>query len=463
MPSTPLPQPPSAVTLNQEARPLPGGAVGVAEPQESTDPLHSSPLAPAPNVAHTDDPPRDADTTNTSTANDPADHRDGWLVSEDGPMKQDREDGEQAVPPVGIAALPEAATGKPSFLARAWTFIKANWFLEGLVCVIAFAAIWPALGKKHGIIRSEYTVSYGVVALIFIISGMSLKTAVLLRSLGAWRMHLVIQVISLGVTPAVGLAVGKLLGLTSFNQVLIKGLIIACATPTTISSNVLMTKQASGNEAGALTNAVIGNILGVLVSPSLIYAYAGALAGSSHLDLGSTLLTLCYTVIIPLIFGQIVQYIFPKLVPTLSKYVSLPIVNSSLLLVLVWSVFCDTFSEHLGGDIDAGSLVGVLFLDLALFCSFSALSFGISRIPVFGFTREDTVAIVMCAATKTVALGIPMINIIYAGSPLIGIISTPLLVYHAEQLVVGSFMVTMMAKWVVAGRFPEPAVTSSPP
>lgn len=60
-------------------------------------------------------------------------------------------------------------------------------------------------------------------------------------------------------------------------------------------------------------------------------------------------------------------------------------------------------------------------------------------------------AIVMCGATKTVALGIPMINIIFGDSELVGILSIPLLIYHAEQLVVGTIIVTLFKKWIKKG------------
>ncbi|KAI8854444.1 putative sodium bile acid cotransporter [Chytridium lagenaria] len=336
-----------------------------------------------------------------------------------------------------------------------------HWFLEGLLIAIALAAVWPNLGKKRALLERvlyirkklelssvEYSVKYGAVALIFIISGISLKSKVLMKSLADWKMHLVIQAISLGVTPAIGLALGRLLGLSSFNSTLIKGMIIACSTPTTISSNVLMTKQANGNEAAALTNAVIGNILGVFISPSLIMTYVGNVSSSKSLDFKQTFIDLTITVVAPLILGQIIQLVFPKFVTLISKYISLPITNSCLLLVLVWSVFCDTFADNVGSLVDPGSMVAILFINLGLFIGFSALAFGVSRIPFFGFSRADTIAIVMCAATKTVALGIPMINIIYEGSPLIGILSAPLLIYHAEQLVVGSFMVDRFKIWV---------------
>ncbi|KAJ3097200.1 hypothetical protein HDU97_005085 [Phlyctochytrium planicorne] len=349
---------------------------------------------------------------------------------------------------------PERTGGTESkaktFWKKVWAFICKHWFLEGLVLVIGFAALWPALGKKGGIIRSEYSVKYGAVALIFVLSGISLKTKVLLQSFGDWKMHLIIQGISLGVTPAIGFGIGKLLGLTKFNDTLIKGLIIACSTPTTISSNVLMTKQAGGNEAGALTNAVIGNIIGVFISPSLIVAYVGTVSAGTSLDFKKTFTDLTITVIAPLIVGQIIQMAFPKFVATISKYVSLAIINSCLLLVLVWAVFCDTFTENIASSVDAGSFVAILAIDLALFCGFSGIAFAAARVPFFKFSKADTVAIVMCAATKTVALGIPMINIIYAGNPLIGILSAPLLVYHAEQLVVGSFMVDWFKKWIGA-------------
>jgi len=52
------------------------------------------------------------------------------------------------------------------------------------------------------------------------------------------------QILSLGLFPVIGLAVGTLLKLSSFNPTLANGLIIACATPTTIASNVLFTRQA---------------------------------------------------------------------------------------------------------------------------------------------------------------------------------------------------------------------------
>lgn len=136
----------------------------------------------------------------------------------------------------------------------------------------------------------------------------------------------------------------------------------------------------------------------------------------------------------------------------------LSIINSCLLLILIWAVMGKTFASDAFTMVPPASLVAVLFLDLAVFGTACAAAFGGARAvnlvsrrcrnadtasssssssPSHGetFTKRDTASIVLCGATKTVALGIPMINVIFEGSASIGVISLPLLIYHAEQLV----------------------------
>jgi predicted Na+-dependent transporter len=66
---------------------------------------------------------------------------------------------------------------------------------------------------------------------------------------------------------------GLLLSKTSINKALIVGIIIMGSRSTTISSNAIMTKNAMGNEYAALLNAIIGNILGIFISPALIFYF----------------------------------------------------------------------------------------------------------------------------------------------------------------------------------------------
>ncbi|KAI9199394.1 SBF-like CPA transporter family-domain-containing protein [Polychytrium aggregatum] len=334
--------------------------------------------------------------------------------------------------------IEEQPEPKPTLLQKIKAVLIKQWFLVGLALVIGLAAAYPPLGKKNGIIHAEITVKYVAVALIFVLSGLSMKTSVLAKSFLQWKIHLAVQITSFVITPAIGYGVAKLLGLASFNADLVNG-------------------KAGGNEPAALTNAVIGNILGVFISPSLILWLVGSSAGGGS-DAGSytsVLRDLMITVIAPLIVGQLFQYFTPGAVAWLGKRINFAYLNSSLLLLLVWNVFCDTFSENIGSGVNAGSIVAIGVLDISLFILFNLITFLISNIKALGFTRQDGVAIMMCGATKTVALGIPMINIIYGNAPNVGILSTPLLLYHAEQLIGGAVLVTLLGKWVARAKQAE--------
>ena len=216
--------------------------------------------------------------------------------------------------------------------------IKSQWFLIGLFIVIGLAAAYPDLGKTGGIIKSEYSVGYGVIALIFLISGMSLKTSALTDAILYFKMILVVQLVSLIIVPFIGFGLSKLLLLANFDANLTNGLVVALCIPTTISSNVLMTKQARGNEAASLTNAVLGSILGVFCSPALIYWFLNLGASSNSVDYVSVFTKLVITIIVPLFVGQLMRFVFPKVITTIQNYVNFSITNSCLLLIIVYQV-----------------------------------------------------------------------------------------------------------------------------
>ena len=61
---------------------------------------------------------------------------------------------------------------------------------------------------------------------------------------------------------------------------------------------------------------------------------------------------------------------------------------------------------------------------------------------------EDAVAVAMCVGTKTVALGIPIIQAVYEHNPAAGLLSLPLIIYHAEQILLGSLLTAPLKRWV---------------
>ncbi|KAF9123008.1 hypothetical protein BGW39_009329 [Mortierella sp. 14UC] len=413
---------------------------------------------------------------------------------------------------------PTAPTSaKPSWKAKAWDIWMKNWFLLGLVVVIILARYFPGWGRTGGPIRPEYSVKYGITSCIFLLSGLSLKTKDLLISALNYRAHLMVQITSFVIIPLFVKAITALLGLTSLNAKLLAGMAVTSATPTTISSNVVMTANSNGNESLALFNAAFGNLLGVFISPLivliLLHSTPETPSGQHGLDYATILRDLGTTILVPIVVGQIYLYYFPKSIAWAKSRVHFPTLNSSCLLILVWTVFCDafhnnTFSSVTAGEIIAiGALQGVIFWIMTFFLGLLARSRPaklrilkimdqqheeslrqearledqtISNLPTAGsstadanitrglslprnkaqkflepMSKEDTVAILFCGGTKSVAMGIPMIKILYSsssGSQLAGLLATPLLIYHVEQLFSGAFMVGWLKKWVGRGE-----------
>lgn len=402
-----------------------------------------------------------------------------------------------------------------SWKTKAWDLWMKNWFLLGLVIVIILARYFPGWGRTGGPIRPEYSVKYGITSIIFLLSGLALKTKDLLVSVVNYRAHLLVQLTSFIVIPLVVKAVTSLIGLSSFNATLLAGMAVTSATPTTISSNVVMTANSNGSESLALFNAALGNLLGVFISPVivliLLHNSDASPSGQHGLDYATILRDLGTTILVPIVVGQICLYFFPRSIAWAKKVVHFPTLNSSCLLILVWTVFCDafynnTFASVTAGEIIAiGALQGFTFWMMTFFLGFVArvrpakirllkimdenqkhnqrqearleesgasesyhikatnspategLSLPRTKIQQFvePMSKEDTVAVLFCGATKSVAMGVPMIKIMYgssSSSALAGLLATPLLIYHVEQLFSGAFMVGWLKKWVGRGE-----------
>jgi predicted Na+-dependent transporter len=98
-----------------------------------------------------------------------------------------------------------------------------------------------------------------------------------------------------------------------------------------------------------------------------------------------------------------------------------------------------------------GSVIAILVIEAALYLLFTVVALAVVDAPPvrrsLGCDRGDAVAVAMCGATKTVALGIPLISVIYASSDKAGILAVPLLMYHAFQILAGALLVPRLRAW----------------
>ncbi|XP_072899041.1 sodium/bile acid cotransporter 7 isoform X1 [Hemitrygon akajei] len=321
---------------------------------------------------------------------------------------------------------------------------RRQWFLLGIVLVITFAKLQPSVGMHGGPLKPEITITYIAVSTIFFNSGLSLKTEELTNALMHVKLHMFVQTFTLAFFPMAIWFYLKLLALTSINPWLLKGLQTVGCMPPPVSSAVILTKAVGGNEAAAIFNSAFGSFLGIVITPLLLLLFLGS---SSTVPFTSIFSQLFMTVVVPLIIGQIARRYIKDWLER--KKPPFGAISSCVLLMIIYSTFCDTFSNP-KIDLDTFSLILIVFIIFSLQLSFMFLTFFVSTRKKSGFTPADTVAIMFCSTHKSLTLGIPMLKIVFSGYEHLSLISVPLLIYHPTQILLGGLLVGTVQSWMVS-------------
>uniref|UniRef100_H2ZQ78 Sodium/bile acid cotransporter n=1 Tax=Ciona savignyi TaxID=51511 RepID=H2ZQ78_CIOSA len=325
-----------------------------------------------------------------------------------------------------------------------------NWFVLGIVTVILLARAKPEFGAKGGPLMPEITVKYIAVSLIFFNSGLSLKTEELKKALLRIQLHTFIQSFTLLFTPCAMWILLHFLSQTNIDKYLIQGLQIVSCMPPPVSSAVIFTKTIGGNDAAAIFNSAFGSFLGIIVTPVLVFMFMGSSSTVPFIDIFSSLFV---TVVLPILIGQVVrQFVKAWLERTQPPF---GIIGSFILLLIIYTTFCDTFSNA-NLQIDSFSLLSVAATVLLWQCTMIMLVFLITtRVKWLGFGPKDTVCAMFCSTHKSLTLGIPMIKIIYLGNPYLSLLSIPLLIYHPTQMLLGGILVQSVKSWMHRALKPE--------
>jgi SBF-like CPA transporter family (DUF4137) len=123
------------------------------------------------------------------------------------------------------------------------------------------------------------------------------------------------------------------------------------------------------------------------------------------------------------------------------------------ILLLVWTTFCDTFADPATAGVPGRDVAAVIFLCAALFALFAAICFAVAWPPLpaawrpLWLDRRDTVAVMICGSTKTVALGVPLLSVMFADVRAAGLLALPLIVYHALQILLGGLLLGRLRAW----------------
>jgi sodium/bile acid cotransporter 7 len=310
--------------------------------------------------------------------------------------------------------------------------LKPDWFLLGMIAATALAWAAPGPGAAGGWLQPELLTKAGV-ALIFFLHGLALSFASLRAGALNWRLHAVVQACTFLLFPLIGLGLIAALAGRAAPE-LITGVFFLCALPSTVSSSVAMTATARGNVAGAVFNATLSSLIGIVVTP-LWMAIVLKTTGEAR-PVWPVVLDLLRWLVLPLSIGQALR---PWLGAWASRHKSrISVVDRLTILLLVYTSFCDSFKDEVWSRYGAAQPLLVGGLCVALFALVLFLTSRISRL--LGLNREDRIAAIFCGSKKTLAAGVPMAKLIFGAHPALGLILLPIMIYHPLQLIVGGLL-----------------------
>jgi sodium/bile acid cotransporter 7 len=222
--------------------------------------------------------------------------------------------------------IPTNASKHPEWLTIILTTLQDQWFLIGIGVVITIAS-QVQVPQAHQELK-ETICTYLMVSIIFFFTGCTLDTRVLVQNYSRWKVHIFVQAQCFLVTSALafGLVTATATNKDFMDPGLLVGLIFLGCVATTMSSNVVMTRQAHGNSAMAVVQTTLGNFIGVFISPALVIMYTSVdtwyneVLPSNNGQFGAiyarVLKQLGLSIYLPMFVGQVTRYFFE---PTCQK------------------------------------------------------------------------------------------------------------------------------------------------
>lgn len=300
-----------------------------------------------------------------------------------------------------------------------------NTFTLMLVTTVIIASFFPISGVAADYFGYATKIAIG---LLFFLHGTRLSRAVVITGFLHWKLHLTILAATFILFPLIGLGAGVLVP-TILDPALYTGVLFLCVLPSTVQSSIAFTSIAGGNVPAAICSASASNIFGMFLTPVLAGVLLSA-SGTTGFSLAA-LETILIQLLLPFVLGQILQPWIGDFIRSRNKLL-MPIDRGSILMV-VYLAFSDSVTEGLWHTISVRDLAVVIIVDILILAIILAITMFGSRWA--GFSKADEIAITFCGSKKSLASGIPIATVIFAGQS-IGSIVLPLMLFHQIQLMV---------------------------
>ncbi|WP_263322136.1 bile acid:sodium symporter [Endozoicomonas sp. Mp262] len=311
-------------------------------------------------------------------------------------------------------------------VGRLLHYFKKEWFLGGMLLAIALAAVIPSVGQSGGALHLDKFTTAGI-ALIFFLHGIGLSPEAIRRGVSNWKLHLFVQGTTFVAYPLLWLIFGPGFRVI-MPEALALGFCYLFVLPSTISSSVAMTSVARGNIPGAIFNASLSSLLGIVITPLLIQLFMGM--EGVKMDVVATVVSIATMLLLPMVVGQLLRPLLRGILET-HKAITHKI-DKWVILLIVFNAFSDSVVDGIWADFALSTLALTLVLAVVILLVVVHTVQWTAR--HIGFVREDEITAVFCGSKKTLAAGVPMAKVIFGASPMLGMLLLPIMFYHQVQI-----------------------------
>ncbi|WP_130734926.1 bile acid:sodium symporter family protein [Flavobacterium sp. J27] len=320
--------------------------------------------------------------------------------------------------------------------------LKIDKFVIAILGTVLLAYIFPQFGSKNSPIPLSLIGSIGV-ALIFFFYGLKLHPDKIKSGLKNWKLHLLVQFSTFLVFPIIVLLT-KPFVVSEEQELIWLAFLFLAALPSTVSSSVVMVSIANGNIPAAIFNASISGLIGILITPLWmgLFLQQNAVA----FDLGSVYIKLVTEILLPVLFGMLLQRFLGKYATQYNKQLTL--FDKSIILIIIYKSFSESFEEKVFSTVNLMDLFFIFICDVLLFFIVYQIIGLVSK--KLQFAKEDQITAQFCGTKKSLVHGTVFSKILFPSAIATGVILLPLMLFHAMQIFVISFIASKLGNQTIA-------------
>lgn len=311
-------------------------------------------------------------------------------------------------------------------------------FVLTIITAVVLAYFFPAWGSRQSPVPVDQIAAVGI-SLIFFFYGLKLGPEKLRIGLRNWKLHTLIQLSTFLLFPLIVLAFYPLVKGEERESIWLAFLFLA-ALPSTVSASVVMVSIARGNIPGAIFNASISGLIGIVVTPLWMGFFLKRAEGD--FSLGEVYIKLLTEILLPVIAGLILQKYLGKYVVKHGRQLAL--FDKAVILLIIYKSFARSFED---GVFSSVALIDLVWIGLAAVALFFLVYWVIGLLSKsLGFNLEDRITAQFCGSKKSLVHGTVFAKILFPAAFPIGLIFLPLMLFHAFQIFTVSIIATRLGR-----------------